>query len=182
LTTVEQIATAAGLTKGAVYFHFKAKANVLFSLIERAETRVIMPLLEKLKSDMAPSDKLIEYLHYWARVGLEQRETMFLPILISLEFVGTGDKIERRLQQMYEKIYQALIAIVEEGQRLGTIHRYALPREYAAILIAMTDGMLLEWLRRQDKIDGPAIVRGFRSMMLSGLIKSNSPKPSLTAS
>ena len=34
-TTVEEIAQAAGLTKGAVYFYFKSKANVLKALLDR---------------------------------------------------------------------------------------------------------------------------------------------------
>jgi AcrR family transcriptional regulator len=150
-TTVDQIAGAAGLTKGAIYFHFEDKASVLLSLIERAEKRVIAPLLERLAEERDPAEKIIEYLHYWARIGLEQRETMFLPILMS--------------------VYSALGGIIESGQRSRSIQHHAPPREQAAILIAMMDGMLLEWLRRQNKIDGPAIVRGLRGMMFSGLLK-----------
>lgn len=175
-TTVDQISAAAGLTKGAIYFHFEDKASVLLALIERAETRIILPLLEKLNGDGDPGDKIIEYLHYWARIALEQRETMFLPILMSLEFVSTGEKIEQRLQQMYERVYQALTAIVKEGQQSGRIRDATSPRAYAAILIAMSDGMLLEWLRRNEKINGLAVVRGFRGMLLSGLIDPQPPK------
>lgn len=175
-TTVDQIAKAAGLTKGAIYFHFEDKASVLLALIERAETRVIMPLLERLSLDMDPADKLIEYVHYWARVELDLRKSMFLPILMSLEFVGAGDRIELRLQEMYEKIYAALVGIVKNGQRSGSIQSHAPPREQAAILIAMMDGMILEWLRRQDKINGPAVVRGLRGMLLHGLLQPLSPR------
>ena len=42
------------------------------------------------------------------------------------------------------------------------------------MLIAMMDGTLLEWLRRQNKINGPAIERGMRGRMISGLIDPKS--------
>jgi len=36
-TTVDQIAKRAKLTKGAVYFHFKSKTEILLNLLERSE-------------------------------------------------------------------------------------------------------------------------------------------------
>lgn len=170
-TTVDEIATEAGLTKGAIYFHFADKNNVLMALIDRAEQRVIAPLIGKLTAGhQRPGDKLIVYLHYWAQVGIEQRETMFLPILMSLEFTGTGDQIEKRLTRMYERIYEVLTAIIAKGHQDGSIRKQAAPREQAAILIAMMEGMLLEWLRRTDSINGPAIVRAMRAMLLTGSV------------
>ena len=44
-TTVEEIAQAAGLTKGAVYFYFKSKANVLKALLARTEELTVEPTL-----------------------------------------------------------------------------------------------------------------------------------------
>jgi len=44
-TTVEEIAQSAGLTKGAVYFYFKSKANVLKTLLDRTEELTVEPTL-----------------------------------------------------------------------------------------------------------------------------------------
>lgn len=171
-TTVDEVAAKAGLTKGAIYFHFADKLAMLMALIDRAERRVIDPLIEKLNEPGKPSDKLVDYIHYWARVGIEQRETMFLPILASLEFANTGDQIEKRLNRMYERLYSALTKIIEQGHADGSIRKHAPARDQASILIAMNEGMLLEWLRRTQTINGPAIVRGMRKLLINGFIAS----------
>ncbi len=170
-TSVDEIAAKAGLTKGAIYFHFDDKNAMLMALIDRAESRVIDPLISLLGEPGSPPDKLVEYIHYWARIGIEQRETMFLPILASLEFANTGDQIEKRLTRMYERLYAALIAIFEKGYADGTIVKSGPARDQAAIVIAMNEGMLLEWLRHTSTINGPAVVRGMRNMMISGFIR-----------
>lgn len=171
VTTVEDIAAAASLTKGAVYFHFREKASVLLALIDRAEERVVLPLVRALRdSSRSPPERLIGYLHHWARVGADQRDTIFLPILMSLEFAGTGDRIETRLDAMYNTVYEAVKDVLEEGYRDGSIRRTVPATEQAAILIAMMDGMLLEWLRRGDRLKGQHLPRGMREMLLNGLI------------
>ena len=43
-TTVNEIAEATGLTKGAVYFYFVDKASVLDALVQRAEDLVFAPI------------------------------------------------------------------------------------------------------------------------------------------
>lgn len=68
---------------------------------------------------------------------------------------------------MCEKIYTARVAVVEAGQRIGSIQSHT----------------SLEWLPRQDQINGPALVRGIRGMMLSGLLApaSGRKKPARSA-
>jgi len=175
-TTIEHIATASGFTKGAIYFHFKDKSGVLIELINRAEERVIDPLIQAMgDAEVAPEQKVINYLHYWSKIGVEQRNTMFLPILMSLEFNGTDSDIEEHLDRMYERVYSALTPVIEEGHACGTIRKAAPPREQANMLIAMMDGTLLEWLRRGDKVDGPMLTRGIRDLLLHGLIEGETP-------
>lgn len=122
------VAAKAGLTKGAIYFHFADKSAMLMALIDRAESRVIDPLIATLGEPGSPPDKLVEYLH-WARIGIEQRETMFLPIPASLEFASTGDLIEKRLTRTYERLYGALTKIFERGYADGSIKEYASARD-----------------------------------------------------
>jgi len=174
-TTTEHIASASGFTKGAIYFHFKDKSGVLIELINRAEERVIDPLIEAMAdAGVTPEQKVINYLHYWSKIGVEQRNTMFLPILMSLEFNGTDSDIEAHLDRMYERVYSALTPVIAAGHARGTIRKAAPPREQANMLIAMMDGTLLEWLRRGDKVDGPMLTRGIRDLLLHGLIEDKS--------
>lgn len=169
-TTVDDIAEAAGLTKGAVYVHFKDKLDVLRVLLRRAEDRVLFPILRRLEDPSTPViDKLVGYIHDWASVAIDQRETMFLPILMSFEFLGTKDPIEQQVDGMYRRTYDVLGAVIDQGRREGTIKTKGRGREYAAVLVSLMDGLLLEWLRRSTTLDGESMTRVARTMMLEGL-------------
>ncbi len=170
-TTVDDIAHAAGLTKGAVYVHFKDKRDVLLVLLRRAEDRVLFPILKRLENPQFDAvEKLVDYVHSWARVAIEQRNTMFLPILMSFEFLGTGDPIEKVTVDMYDRSYTILESVIEDGRKAGLIPRNGSAREHAAVLVAFMDGLLLEWLRRGSTLDGEEMTRVARRMILSGLV------------
>ena len=57
-TTVEEIAQAADLTKGAVYFYFKSKANVLKTLLDRTEEFTVEPTLAAMEAACGSADDL----------------------------------------------------------------------------------------------------------------------------
>jgi len=169
-TTIDEIAQKAGLTKGSVYFHFADKEQLLLALLTRAERRVMAPILASMDEEgVEPKLKIIRYLNSWARAAVEQRNTMFLPILMSFEFLGSGAVIEQHITASYDRAYDSLSRVFAEGQRSGDIPAFAPPREQAAVLIGLADGMLLEWLRRGTRLDGLAASQAIRSLVMSGL-------------
>lgn len=173
-TTVDDIAKAASLTKGAVYFHFRDKSDVLMALLRRAEDRVLYPILNRLRNSTgSASSKIVEYLHSWARIALEQRDTMFLPILMSFEFLGTGDPVELQIAGMYDRIYACLAEVIKQGRAAGELKDDGPIEADTAVLVAITDGMLLEWLRHSEKFDGVQVTRALRGLVLGGLLATD---------
>jgi AcrR family transcriptional regulator len=170
-TTVDDIAKAAGLTKGSIYLYFEDKRDVLLVLLRRANDRVLVPILTRLDSPQKPViDKLVEYINSWARVAIDQRNTMFLPILMSFEFHGTNDPVDHLISDMYSRNYISLARVLEMGRTTGVLSIDGDVTEYAAVVISFMDGLLLEWLRRGGYIDGEKMTRAARKFMLSGLI------------
>ena len=108
-TTVEEIAQAAGLTKGAVYFYFKSKANVLKALLDRTEELTIAPTIAAMASaGEDPEDRLSAFVRSQSVIGAEKTEYMLLAILMSAEFNGSGDEIEQRLNELMARMEDAL--------------------------------------------------------------------------
>ena len=89
-TSVEQIASAANLTKGAVYFYFKDKETLLLELLNRSEDELYKPIFGTLtETDKNGQQQLDGFLHLIARAGAEKnRDLLLLPVLMSLEFSG----------------------------------------------------------------------------------------------
>ena len=176
-TTVEQIADTAGLTKGSVYFYFRSKAALLDQLLDRVEAIVVDPIPERLaEAGSDPRDRMVAFVHGQAMLGIEKWEYVLLLILMSLEFAGSGDAIERRITAIYDRLYRHVEAIIADGKRSGAFRADVSAREQAAVVMAGHDGTFLEWYRRKDALDGPALVRALRTATLGGLAAPNTTR------
>jgi len=169
-TTLEQVATAAGLTKGAVYFYFGSKEAVLVQLLEAVEAQLIAPALAILKSPGNPIfDKFGQFLRMHGEMGVSNREDMLLLISMSIEFAEQEGPAAEAIKRMYNNLHRAIEALIKRGQASGEFRRDAPAAELASIVIAAHDGAFLEWYRRSSKLDGRNLVRAVVSVLMHGL-------------
>ncbi|MGH3098784.1 MAG: TetR/AcrR family transcriptional regulator [Streptosporangiales bacterium] len=174
-TTVEQIAAAAGLSKGAVYFYFKSKANLLLALIDDAERCTVEPAVTAVReTDGSARDKLVAFLHAQSLVGQQYADRMMLVILMSIEFHGRGGQVEERLKAVHDAMTTLLVDVVAAGQRAGTIAGGVPARELASVVMAVNQGCFLEWYRRRDELRGVDLVRALRTTVLHGVLAPDS--------
>jgi len=174
-TTVDEIAEAAHLTKGAVYFYFRNKEALLSSLLDRVETVMVGRMTERIAAaGPTASGRLVAFMHGQAQLGVESAEDVLLLILMSLEFAGTGGPVEARIRAIYDRLYKAVEAMIALGKRQGEFRADIRTREQAAIVMALHDGTFLEWYRRRQALGGPELVRALRTSMLAGLLASPS--------
>jgi len=174
-TTVDEIAEAAHLTKGAVYFYFRNKEALLSSLLDRVETVMVGRMTERIAAaGPTASGRLVAFMHGQAQLGVESAEDVLLLILMSLEFAGTGGPVEARIRAIYDRLYKAVEAMIALGKRQGEFRADIRTREQAAIVMALHDGTFLEWYRRRQALGGPELVRALRTSMLAGLLRSPS--------
>jgi len=169
-TTVEQIGRAADRTKGAVYFYFGAKAQLLMALLDQAEAVTVEPTIAAVRQRNGTArDKLVAFMHSQSAIGAERGALMMLAILMSTEFHGIDDPIERRLDGLMDRLTNLLQEIVEQGRREGILRTDLGPRETASMLMAVNQGCFVEWYRRGKDLDGPGFVRAMRTIVLDGV-------------
>jgi len=172
-TTVDEIAEAARLTKGAVYFYFRNKEALLSALLDRVETAVLGGMPERIAAaGPGATRRLVAFMHGQARLGVESPEDVLLLILMSLEFAGTGGPIEARIRAIYDRLYKAIEGIIALGKRRNEFRGDIRTREQAAIVMALHDGTFLEWYRRRQALGGAELVRALRTSMLAGLLRT----------
>lgn len=169
-TTLEQIAAAAGLTKGAVYFYFRSKEAVLIALLDRVETLVVDPVIERLKEPQASAiDKVVIFFHHQAQLGIPYRGEILLLILMSLEFSDREGEAGQRVRAIGDKLHKRIERVITEGRLQGTIRKDVPAKELTAILLALHDGVFLEWHRRGSTLNGRDLVRAVRAITLGGV-------------
>lgn len=169
-TTVEEIAQAAGLTKGAVYFYFKSKANVLMALLDRTEELTVAPTIAAMdKAGSDPRDRLNAFIRTQSVIGAEKTEYMLLAILMSAEFNGSGDEIEGRLSGLMARMENALRDTVRTGQKSGAFRTGIGPDELASVIMATNKGCYVEWYMRGSDLKGHDFARAFRDFVIDGV-------------
>lgn len=168
-TSIDDIARDAGLTKGAVYFYFKGKAALLLDLLSQSSA-LYEDIFQRMRdSDASASDQLEMFVEWAARIGAKNNELLLLPILMSLEFQGKDEVVEAALNRLYDRYHDEMERVVILGQSTGEFNPALSPREEAAVLVAFTDGMLLEWIRRSRRLDGNRLVESAKALIAGGL-------------
>lgn len=148
-TTLQHIATAAGVTRGAIYWHFDDKVALFNAMIER----VVMPLesaLAQLDTDNPLCD-LREYMLAGLRktVQDERARRVFEIAALKMEFVGELEaaRVRRRqsLQAWMERSEERITRAAEHGElREGVV-----PRAAALGMWSLVDGLIRSWLFEQ---------------------------------
>lgn len=175
-TNLEQIAGAAKLTKGAVYFYFRSKEAVLIELLGRVQSIVVDDALAVVaQAGALPTDKLVAYIHYQANLGITHRDEVLLLLLMALEFKERGGEAQDFIARLYKRQCSFIEALVRAGQATGEFRTDVRTKELAAIILATHDGTFLEWFRRSATLKGAELVRALRSTILTGVAGRPAP-------
>ncbi len=171
-TSIDDIARDAGLTKGAVYFYFKGKSALLLDLLAQS-SKLYLDIFGLMQASGRGAAAQLEMFVEWAaRVGVKNKDLLLLPILMSLEFNGRDEEVENTLNRFYDRYHEELERVVKLGQKNGEFNPDLAPREEAAVLVAFTDGMLMEWIRRSQRLDGNRLVMSAKALIAGGLRKT----------
>ncbi|MDP1632721.1 MAG: TetR/AcrR family transcriptional regulator [Caulobacter sp.] len=171
-TTVEDIAAAAGLTKGAIYFYFENKTAVFLALLDRIETLIIGGMKARVAAaGVSPLNQLVAVIHNQGALAENHSRELIVFTIAMAEFAGVDDPIERRLQQIYGQLCETIEGIIVRGQACGDFHSHVSPGEFASIIMALEHGTLLEWYFRGRSLNGPELVRAARTILLEGVVR-----------
>jgi TetR/AcrR family acrAB operon transcriptional repressor len=155
-TTLQHIATAAGVTRGAIYWHFQDKAAMFNAMMERAKMPLesAMQLLDQTDTADALHD-LREFMLCVLRLTVDdpQARRVFEIATLKLEFVDEMHAVrDRRRQNQLEWMASAesrLRIAIERGQLKANVA----PQAVALGLWAMIDGLIRTWLLDPDAFD-----------------------------
>lgn len=140
--SVQSIADEAGLSKGAVYYHYQSKDEILYALIDQYLRAAISPFKTSLISSGTP-EELKESLLYGVRQRLEAMEHNQLQFYLTHEAIKSNKDMQERLGSKY----RGWVDMSEQGMRHAyEVKSSRLNRALAATLIAAIDGQVLQLL------------------------------------
>ena len=146
-TSLNDIAQAAGTTRGAIYWHFKDKAALFNAMMDR----VVLPLDEAFRQAGAGEDplavlreRILRALRHTA--GDEQTRRVFEVATLKVEYVDEMGAVRSRHVASREQCLGQLQQALRASARLRG-RRLAVPAAAAAQgLHALLDGLIQNWL------------------------------------
>lgn len=155
-SSLDDIARTAGMTRGAVYWHFADKADLFAAMMDRA----VLPMEQALRQATdepgpdaiaAMRQTLIEVLH---SVAHEPRIRLALEIAIfRVEVTGDMAPMQARriaVRAAFLELYERSLA---RAQASGQIRAPQAARVLALGLFALVDGLTQNWLLQPDGFD-----------------------------
>jgi AcrR family transcriptional regulator len=170
-TSIDDITKATGVTKGALYYHYRNKEEVLKRIIEEYEKRYLNGLIQAVKEVKGNIlDKFGKYFRYNAAFPYYNPDLCVSFTTLSGELVGAHHPIETEIRRINKKHQGFLTKLILQGKKEKVFKKEIDPAYAALILIAFQSGILLHWSMNRDEIEGKAYVDIGKIIMLSGLM------------
>jgi AcrR family transcriptional regulator len=170
-TSIDDITQAAGLTKGALYWHFHSKEDLLKRIVEEFEKRFLDGLIRAVKDVRGDiHDKFEKFFRYNAAFSYYNRELCVSFTTLAAELVGAHHGTEPEFRRIYKKYQKFLSSLIIQGKKEKVFKKEVDTDLAALIIIAFHDGILIRWFMNRNEIDGEAYVNTFKKIMLKGLM------------
>src|SRR5512147_1100434 len=117
-TSIDRIAKAAGLTKGAIYYHFKDKEELLFAAVKNR----VGQFERRVTSDLGAVKDAVAALRQVTDVCLEhatKSNHRRLIVTLMVEALDTNARLSAQFRQMMHRFRAFLRSVIEVGQTQG---------------------------------------------------------------
>ncbi|WP_018133223.1 TetR family transcriptional regulator [Effusibacillus pohliae] len=168
--TLDQVAAEAGMTKGAVYWHFSGKSDLFLALCERSLVQQLQVLPNQAESVVSSSNR-VDALSSWLLSQFEQcLEKPEKPMLF-FEFLtcSRDPAIREKLSQTYNKMFDVTGAILQGLQARGLVADDVDPRALAIIFHSLVNGMIQTWLVDPASVQFDKLVHDVSRVLWFGL-------------
>lgn len=164
-TSLQDIAEAAGVTRGAIYWHFRDKSDLFTAMV----ARVTLPMenLVARSSDEAVNDPLAELkaaaIYTLKRTATDtQCQRVFDVVVHKCEYLDEMAGVKQRIHNTREGCVSRAEQAIRNAIRRGLLPAHVNPRLAAIGLDSLIYGLISNWLADRDYValarDAEAIV------------------------
>ncbi|MFD2238744.1 TetR family transcriptional regulator [Aureimonas populi] len=169
--TLNDIARAACLTRGAIYWHFADKAALFEAMQERGRLpQEYMAAFMKAAGSNDPFQRILDIsldaLRYLASNERSQRICSIM--LLRCEYVGEMGEVLARMRSADSDVHNVVRAIFLDASERGLLSSRWTPDSAALAHVACMAGLINQWLRSEKEFD----ILSVGEPMLSALFAS----------
>lgn len=169
-STLDEVASDAGLTKGAIYWHFKNKHDLFFALVDYRFQRDTAPLHEEVQQALACEDSLESMKDLLRGVMSRiQQDPDWSRLYLEVMGQSRDPEIRSRVALFHEQALRVSASFVEVFQQSGRYCGDYHARDVAMMWHAIVDGLVMAHLMSPDTVDLEQLSDRLMTMMWHGL-------------
>jgi TetR/AcrR family acrAB operon transcriptional repressor len=149
-TSMDDIAQNAGLTKGALYWHFESKLELYEAVVEIVFREQIDAVINPLANESSPRDAIEAVVK--ATIDFYQENELLMEFYSNMLVEGkmlAQANVKRILAEGYHRYRMELANKLEETGWPSGLQ----PQIVAAILISCLDGIFIQWSLEPEGVD-----------------------------
>ena len=154
-TSLDLIAKEASTSKSSIFWHFENKEDLLFTVVDRAMSEWEIEAGSRLLAGPSPVAQLGKLVDLYRDLAEQRPDTLRLLLGLLLETADGNDKVKARFQKMYRGYRKSIQIILEEGLEKGDFRRDVPSSHMSAMVLAMFDGLFIQWLLEPSEVSAP---------------------------
>ena len=171
-TSLDEIASAVGLTKGAIYWHFESKDALFDALLDyirrQWRTTVLRPMLEG-HDPVARFRLLFDGYKEW--LEREPDECLFLQRVT----LDAPSPYANRVSEVYAQTAKVVSGIIDQGKREGVFRREVNSTSLAYVALASLTGANAH-AATDPKVKLEALIAQIKEALLRQALRSETPR------
>lgn len=175
-TSIDRIASAAGVTKGALYYHFRDKEELLFEAVQDRITEFEERVVGAVSPSTDPAGALAEIARVCVHIATKNNLRRFI-LTLMVEALDTNPRLSEAFRGILRRFRSYLAGIVRLGQERGVFRRDVDATLAAELFAGGVIGAELQHYQDPDRVDLGATMDGVVAQLMALL----SPTPRFEA-
>lgn len=172
--SLDKVGAAAGLTKGAVYWHFSSKQDLFLAILEYQldnQLRMLPNQIERMLKADDPERALSEWLaaQFGHLDGADHGSMLFLEFVTS----SREPEVREKLKNVHGKILDGVTEYLEDMQKKGLIRTDLPPHAISIMFDALLKGLFMEWLIDPARMSGKSLFASISKVLWHGIQPQN---------
>lgn len=166
--SMQDVARTAGVSKGIIHYYFLNKDELMMSVLDKVAGDIERVLTSEMESTPDIKRRFEVFLEVCFDVVRNTKEYY----QVNMDFwtqINQKEDVRKVIALHYSKFRDTAIQVIREGVSQG-VFRPVDPIQYASYVVAVIDGLSLQWLFDEGAFDYDGITKKSTSLLLEGLL------------
>jgi AcrR family transcriptional regulator len=167
-TSIDRIASAAGVTKGALYYHFRDKEELLFAAVQDRIAEFEERVVGSVSPVTDPTSALAEIARVCVHIATKNNLRRFI-LTLMVEALDTNPRLSQAFRGILRRFRSYLAGIVRLGQEQGVFRSDVEASRAAELFAGGVIGAELQHYQDPERVDLGAVMQGVVDQLVSWL-------------